>query len=293
VKAIVGVADLARGDLGPASEALRDAVGAMSVGFPSGWLMLVSALLAQAEAGQRNAAEAAAALQLSEEANGPQVTVFLPELHLARAWVAASTGQTTSAQRHARRAAEAARRSGMDAVEIRALHTAARFGDRSRTARLAELARILATPLPRALAAHARAMSDRDARLLDEAAEWFSGLGAMALAADAAAQAAREHARIGERAKELESSAHAHWLAGNFGLHSPALDAVTQPLPITGREREIAAMVSAGLSNREIASRLSVSVRTIDGHLYRIFAKLDIQSRDQLARLVKRAVSDA
>ena len=191
------------------------------------------------------------------------------------------------------RAAEVARQSGMCAVEMRALHTAVRFGDRSHATRLGELARILDAPLPDAMAAHASALADRDAQLLDEVAERFSGIGAMALAADAAAQAAREHARAGERAKGLESSARVHWLAGKFGLHSPAIDAVTQPLPITDREREIAAMVSAGLSNREIADRLSVSVRTVDGHLYRIYAKLDIRSRDQLARLIAPAESGA
>ena len=58
-------------------------------------------------------------------------------------------------------------------------------------------------------------------------------------------------------------------------------------MPITDREREIAAMVASGLSNREIAERLSVSVRTVDGHLYRIFAKLDISSRDQLIHLLR------
>jgi DNA-binding CsgD family transcriptional regulator len=76
-------------------------------------------------------------------------------------------------------------------------------------------------------------------------------------------------------------------------MHSPAIAAATQPLPITDREREIAAMVSAGMSNREIADRLSVSVRTVDGHLYRIYSKLDIQSRDQLARLIRPAESGA
>ena len=292
VKAVGGLANFARGALDPASEALHESVAAMLSGFPSGWLMLVSALLAQVEAG-RNSDVAASALKLSEDANGPQVAVFLPELQLARAWVRASGGQTSSAQRHAIRAAEVARQYGMRAVEMRALHTAVRFGDRSHTARLSELARILDAPLPDAIAAHAHALADRDAHSLDEVAERFSGIGAMALAADAAAQAAREHARAGERAKELESSARAHWLAGKFGLHSPAIDAATQPLPITDREREIAAMVSAGLSNREIADRLSVSVRTVDGHLYRIFAKLDIQSRDQLARLVRPAESGA
>jgi len=293
VKAVVGVTNLARGALGRASEAFHDSVAAMMTGFPSGWLMLVSALLAQAEAGQRHSAVAASALKLSEDANGPHVAVFLPELELGRAWVKASGGQTSSARRHAIRAAEIARQSGMRAVETRALHTAVRFGDRSRAARLAELARTLDAPLPEVIAVHARALADHDGDLLDEVADRFSRIGAMALAADAAAQAAREHARAVARAKELESSARAHWLAVKFGLHSPAIDTGTQPLPITDREREIAAMVSAGFSNREIADRLSVSVRTVDGHLYRIFSKLDIQSRDQLARLVRLARSDA
>jgi DNA-binding CsgD family transcriptional regulator len=181
----------------------------------------------------------------------------------------------------------------MAAVEIRALHTAVRFGDRSQATRIGELARRVEAPLPEAMAVHARALADRDGELLDEVAERFSGMGAMALAADAAAQAAREHARAGARAKGLASSARAHWLAGKFGMHSPAIAAATQPLPITDREREIAAMVSAGMSNREIADRLSVSVRTVDGHLYRIYSKLDIQSRDQLARLIRPAESGA
>ncbi|OBH25179.1 LuxR family transcriptional regulator [Mycobacterium sp. E342] len=287
VKAVVGLAKFARGALGAAGEALHDSLGAMRTGFPSGWLMLVSALLAQLEAGQGHSELAAAALKIAEDANGPQVAVFLPELELARAWSRASAGQTSSARRHAIRAAEIAKKSGMCAVEIRALHTAVRFGDRSHAARLGELARILGAPLPDAMAAHARALVDHDANLLDEAAERFSVIGAMALAADAAAQAAGEHARAGERAKGLESSARARWLAGKFGLHSPAIDAATQPLPITDREREVAAMVAAGLSNREIADRLSLSGRTVDGHLYRIFAKLDIRSRDELARLMR------
>ena len=293
VKAIAGVAYLARGDLVAASEALHESVAAMLLGFPSGFLMLVSAMLAQAQAGQQHSDVAASALHLSEDANGPQVTVFLPELELARAWVKVAGGQTSSARRHAMRAADIARQSGMAAVEIRALHTAVRFGDRSQAPRIVELARRLEAPLPEAMAAHARALAYRDGELLDEVAERFSGIGAMGLAADAAAQAAREHARAGARAKGLESSARAHWLAGKLGLHSPALAAATQPLPITDREREIAAMVSAGMSNREIANRLSVSVRTVDGHLYRIYAKLDIQSRDQLARLIRPAESGA
>jgi DNA-binding CsgD family transcriptional regulator len=66
---------------------------------------------------------------------------------------------------------------------------------------------------------------------------------------------------------------------------------VAQPLPITDREREIVNLVAAGLSNRQIADRLVVSVRTVEGHLYRIFAKLGIEHREQLIHLVTGARS--
>ena len=45
-------------------------------------------------------------------------------------------------------------------------------------------------------------------------------------------------------------------------------------------------LVTAGLSNRQIADRLYISVRTTEGHLYRIFARLGINSRDQLVHLL-------
>ena len=46
-------------------------------------------------------------------------------------------------------------------------------------------------------------------------------------------------------------------------------------------------LVAAGWSNREVADRLFVSVRTVEGHLYRIFAKLGIDDRDQLIHLLR------
>lgn len=286
VEAMRGLVHLRRGALQSACSAFRASISALSQGFPSPWLMLVAAWHAQAEGARGDGEAAAGAVHRAEQAYGPQIAVFLPELELARAWERASAGQPTAARRHAVRAAQIARQSGMCAVEIRALDTAVRFGDRSHASRLTELARLAAAPLPDAIAAHACALRDHDGHLLDEVADRFADIGAMALAADASAQAAREHARAGMRAKELQSSARAHWLARRFGLCSPATNAAAQPLPITDREREIAAMVAAGLSNREIADRLCVSVRTVEGHLYRIFTKLDINKRDQLAHLV-------
>jgi DNA-binding CsgD family transcriptional regulator len=292
VHAMLGLVQLARGALSAACVAFRDSISAMSHGFPTGWLMLVAAWSAQAEGARGDSEAAAASLQISEEAYGPQVAVFLPELELARAWERASVGQTTAAQTHVVRAAQIAQQSGMYAVEMAALHTAVRFGDRSHTSRVEELATTLNTPLAEAVAAHARGLANHDGDLLDAAANRFADLGAMAFAADAAAQgaaaqAAHEHARKRHRGKEVASSARAHALASQGEIRTPAVAAAARPLPITDREREIAMLVAAGLSNREVADRLFVSVRTVEGHLYRIFAKLGIDDRDQLIRLLR------
>ncbi len=285
--AMRGLVHLARGALPSACAAFHDSMSAMSDGFTSVWSVPVAAWWAQAEGARGDGAAAAAALRRSEDAFGPHLAVFLPELELARAWERASVGETMAAQTHAVRAAQIARQSGMNAVETSALHTAVRFGDRSITARLEELARTLNTPLAEAIAEHARGLANRDGDLLDAAADRFAELGAVALAADAAAQAAPEHARKRRRGKEVASSARAHALASQGEVRTPAVAAAARPLPISDREREIAMLVVAGWSNREIADRLVVSVRTVEGHLYRIFAKLGINHRDHLVHLLK------
>jgi DNA-binding NarL/FixJ family response regulator len=52
---------------------------------------------------------------------------------------------------------------------------------------------------------------------------------------------------------------------------------------LTHREREVAALVAEGLTNREIADRLVLSVRTVETHVDRILGKLDLHTRTQLA----------
>ena len=61
----------------------------------------------------------------------------------------------------------------------------------------------------------------------------------------------------------------------------------TRMTSLTPREREIANLVAAGLSNSAIAERLYLSARTVEGHIYRACAKLDLASRDELAALVQ------
>jgi ATP/maltotriose-dependent transcriptional regulator MalT len=59
--------------------------------------------------------------------------------------------------------------------------------------------------------------------------------------------------------------------------------------PLTAREREIAELVAAGRTNREVAEQLVLSPRTIEAHLRNIYAKLEVRSRVELARAVQRA----
>jgi|GEM_PF-6485301 len=52
---------------------------------------------------------------------------------------------------------------------------------------------------------------------------------------------------------------------------------------LTGRQKDIAQLVAAGSSNREIADALGLSVRTVESHLYQIYARLGVSRRGELA----------
>ena len=47
------------------------------------------------------------------------------------------------------------------------------------------------------------------------------------------------------------------------------------------------ALLSEGLSNRDIASKLHVSIRTVEGHIYKAMTKTGTSNRDELAALLK------
>jgi len=70
---------------------------------------------------------------------------------------------------------------------------------------------------------------------------------------------------------------------GTQALDPPLLRRARGRLSRAGRRRKIARLPAQGLSNREIGERLYLSPRTIGSHLYRIFPKLEITSRGQLA----------
>ncbi len=61
------------------------------------------------------------------------------------------------------------------------------------------------------------------------------------------------------------------------------LDTDESLTPLTRREREVAELVTKGLTSREIAERLYLSERTVQNHVQHILTKLDLSNRSQIA----------
>jgi DNA-binding CsgD family transcriptional regulator len=56
---------------------------------------------------------------------------------------------------------------------------------------------------------------------------------------------------------------------------------------LTASERRVAELAGDGLTNREIAQALFVTMRTVEGHLTRVFSKLALRSRDELPEILR------
>ncbi|MBS1891142.1 MAG: helix-turn-helix domain-containing protein [Actinobacteria bacterium] len=64
---------------------------------------------------------------------------------------------------------------------------------------------------------------------------------------------------------------------------APAADSPDRTGDLTDREREVFALVVGGATNAEVAAQLFISPRTVEHHLHRIYRKLGVRSRAQLA----------
>lgn len=80
----------------------------------------------------------------------------------------------------------------------------------------------------------------------------------------------------------------AHAILEGLADSLPALPIIPRnkgPL-LTDRERQIATLAGNGVSNKDIALAIGISVRTVEGHLYQVFTKLGVSSRSDLLGLI-------
>ncbi|HEY0410514.1 MAG TPA: helix-turn-helix transcriptional regulator, partial [Candidatus Dormibacteraeota bacterium] len=282
----LGLGALARGRPATAMNWLREAVLLCRDSDPSRLLVGSLGSLAQAAALTGDFATADAALAETLDAM-PSEQVWLA---ICRAWVTALGRDLTAGCRLALEAADLAATQGFTALEGLALHTVVRLGEPGAVAgRLAMLEGRTDGILLPAMAAHATALTRGDGDALDGVAARFESAGCVLCAAEVAADAARAHHQSGRLA--LARAAHARtvaMLAQCEGARTPALTSGVVPAEaLTCREQEVAQLAASGLPSRDIAARLGVSVRTVDNHLQRVYSKLELRNRRELAAVFR------
>lgn len=91
------------------------------------------------------------------------------------------------------------------------------------------------------------------------------------------------------RAKVVAMLLHARFAEARDTGGGPAAVPCDVEGRLSSREREVARAVTCGLSNKEIAARMSISVRTVENHLRSIFAKIGVSTRTRLAAKLRDA----
>ena len=285
--AIAGRAALCAGRLDSACALLGKAAPALSAsGNAMGWGFRYHIPFATALAMRGATQEAAAMLASLDDAKRPFRTLDY-ERSLARAWVVAGQGATTVAVTMLKSAAETAASKGQFAAEVVCLQTVVQLGDHSVGPRLTELESIVEGPRAKLASRFAGALADSDAPELEAISAEFEQMGDLVAAVDAAAHACIAFRHGDRRGSALGCSARAEALAKQCGgVSTPALREVSEPLPLTAREREIVRLIGSGFTSREVAERLCLSLRTVEGHIYRAMTKTGATNRDELIRML-------
>jgi DNA-binding CsgD family transcriptional regulator len=285
--AALGWVALKRGQLTAAISRFRESISSLESADPLGPRMHALCGLVEALATSGDPAAATAVLAEAQRLAGND---GWGELRLAvpAAWVAAAEGDVGRSLKELRVAGERARAKDLLSFELKAWESSARLGATDLAAEAADLARRMEGPLARVVAAHAAALAGGAAasgQALDEVAERYDSLTFYLNAAECSAQASRAHARTGLPRRAAASAARAHdFLRGYGGPRPLGMALALAPADLTRREREVAMLAVTGRSSRAIASQLCLSVRTVESHLARVYSKMGITGRSDLAK---------
>jgi DNA-binding CsgD family transcriptional regulator len=237
---------------------------------------------ARAELG--DVAGATVALDLLHAIGPSAVLLMEPDLDRAAAWLLLRRGEVAMAHRGLLAAAESAARSGRHTLEAGALHDLARAGEAEAvTARLCALAAETDSEIVRARAAHAAALAAHDPAALEAVAHQFAAMGAVVHAFEAAQAASAEYRAHGDARLATQCERLADALGERCEAAVVPASVVRPEGRLTRREDEVARLAADGLASRDIAVRLSLSVRTVDNHLQHVYVKLGVSTRAALA----------
>jgi DNA-binding CsgD family transcriptional regulator len=283
----LGWVALARGQLATAVKYFRESVAVLENVY---WPVVRQQSLAGLTEALALAGDADGAEEVLAQANAGPVELaawISPRFTGSSAWVAVARGEVSRAVELFLAAAEMARANGQTGFEVLALHSAARMGEPQVADRLVEMATWVQGPLVAAAARFASALAAGDGDALDAAAQRWEGLTMWLHAAESFAHASRAHALAGSPRRAAASAARAQAILDYSDGPRPVGVTLTLAAPnLTRREQEVARLAQSGLSSQAIAEQLFLSVRTVDSHLARIYHKLGIGGRRQLAALM-------
>jgi DNA-binding NarL/FixJ family response regulator len=285
---LLGNAELVRGAVAEAARLVHEAVAGVQIhGVITGLRPASYFALAEAHAKLGQAGEANDAVAEARSCVPPDFVFMHTALSLASGWAMAASGHLNEAVASVQQAARLARDRGQPTHELACIQAAAQWGDTSQAARARELAEALSLPLADAVALHVETLLAGDGEGLLAASAAYRRIGDRAAAADAAAQASAAFTESQQHKRGLYAAALAGELADECGgLCTPALR-TPAGLKLSGRQRDVVELVVAGLSNRQIAERLVMSVRTVEGHVYRACQRVGAQSREELASIIR------
>jgi DNA-binding CsgD family transcriptional regulator len=245
---------------------------------------LAARLLAVAQQGDAAAADTAAAEMDAIESGA---LAFLgADLDRARAWHAVVKGDLASARGVLVDAAERALAVGAVSHAFLIANELVRLGRADAAARVvAGITVESGWPLGAAVHGHIEATIAGDAVALEAAAHVYAGLEMDLFAAEAAATAAALWRSQGSARTARRVAAWSEELAGRCeGAQTPALARAGDAGVLSPREQEVALLAVQGRTNRSIAEQLALSERTVENHLQRVYTKLGISARDELAK---------